>query len=126
MHPLPKQKRNLMKKLLLAALTLLPLSTYASTYQCEALQQGQLGSDGKTVSAKSSIKIDSKDMNFNLNGMGWNLSYIGEKQNAKLYSTDNGNVAVTFIDATPIIFVLHLVNDDGRKGTYNLSECSEQ
>lgn len=115
-----------MKKLLLAALTLLPLSTYASTYQCEALQQGQLGSDGKTVSAKSSIKIDSKDMNFNLNGMGWNLSYIGEKQNAKLYSTDNGNVAVTFIDATPIIFVLHLVNDDGRKGTYNLSECSEQ
>ncbi|MDU3159229.1 MAG: hypothetical protein E7B34_26920, partial [Hafnia alvei] len=23
------------------------------------------------------------------------------------------------------IFVLHLVNDDGRKGTYNLSECSE-
>lgn len=115
-----------MKRLVFAALMLLPLSTYASKYQCEALQQGQLGSDGKTVSAQSSIEIDGKDMHFSLNGVGWDLSYIGEKQIAKMYSTDSGNVAVTFIDGSPIIFVLHLVNDDGRKGTYNLSECAEQ
>ncbi|EGD70753.1 hypothetical protein ECEC1846_3054 [Escherichia coli EC1846] len=42
-----------------------------------------------------------------------------------MYSTESGNVSVSFIDANPIIFVLHLVNDDGRKGTYNISECSE-
>ena len=115
-----------MKGITLAALLLLPLSTYASSYKCEALQQGQLGSNGKTVSALSSIDIDGKQMHFSLNSASWDLSYIGEKQIAKLYSTDNGNVAVSFIDGNPIIFVLHLVNDDGREGTYNLSECSEQ
>lgn len=115
-----------MKKLLLAALALLPLFTYASTYQCDALQQGQLGGNGKTVTAQSTINIDGKDMHFSLNSASWDLSYIGEKQIAKLYSTDSGNVAVSFIDGNPIIFVLHLVNDDGRKGTYNLSECTEQ
>ncbi|EIP44583.1 hypothetical protein ECEC1870_2995 [Escherichia coli EC1870] len=60
-----------------------------------------------------------------MNGVSWDLSYIGEKQIAKMYSTESGNVSVSFIDANPIIFVLHLVNDDGRKGTYNISECSE-
>ncbi|HKN04140.1 MAG TPA: hypothetical protein VJY31_09375 [Buttiauxella sp.] len=115
-----------MKGIALAAIMLLPMSAYASSYQCEALQQGQLGSGGKTVTAQSSIDIDGKDMHFSLNGVSWDLSYIGEKQIAKMYSTDSGNVAVSFIDGNPIIFVLHLVNDDGRKGTYNLSECTEQ
>lgn len=115
-----------MNGITLAALLLLPLSTYANSYRCEALQQGQLGSNGKTVAAPSSIDIDGKQMHFSLNSASWDLSYIGEKQIAKLYSTDSGNVAVSFIDGNPIIFVLHLVNDDGRKGTYNLSECSEQ
>ncbi len=114
-----------MKKLLLAALSLLPLSAYASSYQCEALQQGQIGAGGKNVSAKSSIDIDGKDMHFSLNGVSWDLSFIGEKQIAKLYSTDSGNVAVSFINGDPIIFILHLVNQDGRKGTYNLSDCSK-
>ncbi len=41
-----------MKGITLAALLLLPLSTYASSYQCEVLQQGQLGSNGKTVTAQ--------------------------------------------------------------------------
>lgn len=92
-----------MKGITLAALLLLPLSTYASSYQCEALQQGQLGSNGKTVTAQSSIEIDGSQMHFSLNNASWDLSYIGEKQIAKLYSTDNGNVAVSFIDGNPLI-----------------------
>lgn len=114
-----------MKSKIFAALLLLPLFTYASAYKCDALQQGQIGSNGKTVTAQSSIDIDGKQMHFSLNGVSWDLSYIGEKQIAKMYSTESGNVSVSFIDANPIIFVLHLVNDDGRKGTYNISECSE-
>ena len=110
-----------MKGITFATLLLLPLSTWASNYQCEALQQGQLGSSGKTVTAQSTIEIDGSQMHFSLNNASWDLSFIGEKQIAKLYSTDNGNVAVSFIDGNPIMFVLHLVNDDGRKGTYNLS-----
>lgn len=115
-----------MKKLLLAALAILPLSTYASTYQCESLQQGQLGDGGKTVEAQSTIKIDGKKMHLSLNEAKWDLTFIGEKQIAKMYSTSNGNVAVSFINGDPIIFVLHATNDDGQKGTFNLSDCSKQ
>ena len=66
-----------MKSKIFAALLLLPLFTYASSYKCDALQQGQIGSNGKTVTAQSSIDIDGKQMHFSLNGVSWDLSYIG-------------------------------------------------
>jgi hypothetical protein len=67
-----------MKGITFATLLLLPLSTWASNYQCEALQQGQLGSNGKTVTAQSTIEIDGSQMHFSLNNASWDLVHRGE------------------------------------------------
>ena len=115
-----------MKKLILAALLVLPFASSATTFTCKAIQEGQIDSGSQKSSVETRLDVQDKNMKVSMGGKTWRLGFIGEKSIAKMYATPDGGIAVTYIDnGSDPVFVMRPTNNDGETALYTLSLCSE-
>jgi len=116
-----------MKKLILAALLVLPFASSATTFICKAIQEGHIDSGSQKYSVETRLDVQEKSMRVSMGGKTWRLGFfIGEKSIAKMYVTPDGGLAVTYIDnGSEPVFVMRPTNNDGQTALYTLSLCSE-
>ncbi|OAT33850.1 hypothetical protein M975_0385 [Buttiauxella brennerae ATCC 51605] len=115
-----------MKRLILAALLFFPLASNATTFNCKAIQEGQIDSGSQKSSVETRLDVMDKSMKVSMGGKTWRLGFIGEKSIAKMYATPDGGIAVTYIDnGSDPVFVMRPTNNDGQSALYTLSLCSE-
>lgn len=120
------QKRKTMKRLILAALIVLPFASSATTFTCKTIQEGQIDSGSQKSSVETRLDVQDKSMKVSMGGKTWRLGFIGEKSIAKMYATPDGGIAVTYIDnGSDPVFVMRPTNNDGQTAIYTLSLCSE-
>ena len=76
-----------MKRLILAALIVLPFASSATTFTCKAIQEGQIDSGSQKSSVETRLDVQDKSMKVSMGGKTWRLGFIGEKSIAKMYAT---------------------------------------
>ena len=115
-----------MKRLILAALIVLPFASSATTFTCKAIQEGQIDSGSQKSSVETRLDVQDKSMKVSMGGKTWRLGFIGEKSIAKMYATPDGGISVTYIDnGNDPVFVMRPTTNDGQTAIYPLSLCSE-
>ncbi|EMB0509738.1 hypothetical protein U7Q39_004479 [Escherichia coli] len=115
-----------MKRLILAAMLVIPFDSGATTFTCKAIQEGQIDSGSQKSSVETRLDVQDKSMKVGMGGKTWRLGFIGEKSIAKMYATPDGGIAVTYIDnGSDPVFVMRPTNNDGQTAIYTLSLCSE-
>lgn len=68
-----------MKRLILAALIVLPFASSATTFTCKAIQEGQIDSGSQKSSVETRLDVQDKSMKVSMGGKTWRLGFIGEK-----------------------------------------------